>query len=174
MNTLIRLFVVAVLMTAAGQGWANPQTSDFSSASKAFVEGSKCGTPKLLGEGKDHGEMQSCVMGDGRTVVWEIEKSRTDESVHRIRFTWFDFGVDDPTEAKVIKPHIDEFEAGEKLDAFLDAYAPCLKDRMRDNFFESVAGDGRNKDGMRVSVKHFNNPSLVERVVEIYPSTSVD
>jgi hypothetical protein len=172
MNTYIRLAVAFGLFALNSLALASPKTGDFAAALDAFVERSSCGEPKLLPAGKDHGEMASCVIGNGRTVVWEIEKSSSDDSVQRIRFTWFDFAVDDPTEAKRLSPHVDQAEAGDMLDAFLDVYAPCAKQQLRDGFYSGKATKTRNEDGLAVEVQHFHNPSLVERVVVLYPSSS--
>lgn len=116
--------------------------------------------------------MASCVTGAAGTVVYEIEKSSADDSVQRIRFTWFDFAVDDPTEAKKLSPHVDQAEAQRMLDAFLDVYAPCVKQQMSEGFYGGEAIQARNRDGLAVEVQHFHNSSLVERVVLLYPSTS--
>jgi len=172
MKTYIRLTAALVLFALHGLAWAGPQTGDCDRAFDALVEQSNCGEPKLLPAGKDQGEMASCVIGDGRTVVWEIEKSSSDGGVQRIRFTWFDFVVEDPTEAKLLSPHVDQADAGQMLDAFLEVYAPCAKQRLRDGFYSGEATQVRNQDGLAVEVRHFHNPSLVERVVVLYPSTS--
>ena len=177
MKTTIRLAITSMLLLVSGIGAANPQiatpqTGDYVSARDAFVKHSQCGTPKLLPPGKDHGEMASCVIGNGGTVVWEIEKSMTDDSVQRIRFTWFDFAVDDPTEAKRLAPHVDKEEAEVMLDAFLEVYAPCAVQQLREGFYDGNAARVKNQDGLAVEVRHFHNPSLVERVVVLYPSAS--
>jgi len=149
--------------------WASPHIADFETAHQAFVERSGCGAAKTLPQSDRHGFMANCVTGDGRTVVWELEKSRDDESVHRIRFTWFDFAVNDPTEAKRFAPGVDKHEAERMVDVFLETYAPCIKDKVRDGFFGQAGLEERNATGHQVAVKHFHNPSLVERVIEIRP-----
>jgi len=124
--TIINRFAAFVALIAiSAPGWTSPQTADFAAARDAFVEHSRCGEPKQLAPGKDHGEMATCVIGHGGTVVWEVEKSMTDDKVQRIRFTWFDFAVDDPTEAKRLAPHVDSVEAEQMLDAIKGA--PLLK-----------------------------------------------
>ncbi len=172
MNLILRLAVVLALFATNGVARANPHTGDYVDARDAFLAHSKCGVPRLLPAGKDHGEMASCVTGAAGTVVYEIEKSSADDSVQRIRFTWFDFAVDDPTEAKKLSPHVDQAEAQRMLDAFLDVYAPCVKQQMSEGFYGGEAIQARNRDGLAVEVQHFHNSSLVERVVLLYPSTS--
>jgi len=166
------LVAALALFASNGPALADPKTDNYETAFEAFVEQSNCGEPKRLPAGKDHGEMASCVIGNGRTVVWEIEKSPSDDSVQRIRFTWFDFAVEDPTEEKRLSPHVDHAEAELTLDAFLEVYAPCAKQELRDGFYSGEATRVRNEDGLAVEVRHFHNPSLVERVVVLYPSTS--
>lgn len=165
----IKILIILAFLGLSSQGWSKPQTGDFETARDAFVENSQCKGHKALSAGKDHGDMSSCVMGDGRTVVWEVEKAQRGKKVQRIRFTWFDFAVDDPTEQKRIAPHVDQDEAERMVDAFLDTYAPCKKDSLKADFFGRDERETRNLAGDRVAVQHFHNPSLVERVIEIRP-----
>lgn len=169
MNLKTYLLGIVLMVSAAGIS-AMPQTANFDNARNAFVERSGCGNAKSLEASDRHGEMSSCIIGNGRTVVWELEKARDDNGIQRIRFTWFDFGVDDPTEAKRIAPHVDQDEAERMVDAFLDTYAPCVKDQVRDGFFGEDDLQAKNSKGFKVAVQHFRNPSLVERVIEIRPT----
>lgn len=168
----LRIAAALLLFAISSGAWATPKTDSFSTARDAFLEKSGCTSAKHLPAGKDHGDMSTCVMGSGRTVVWEVEKAPDSDTIQRIRFTWFDFGVHDPSENKVISPHVDQAEAELMVDAFLETYAPCRKASLTEGFFGTGADATKNRDGDHISVEHFHNPSLVERVILVRPDTA--
>ena len=165
------IFTTLLLLGVQSISQGGSRLDDFDNAKTAFAAKSECTNPKVLGASYDHGDLANCVMGDSRTVVYELEKSRKDEQVQRAKITWFDFAVQNPTGVRQYTPHGDRSDAERYLGVFLETYAPCRKAEVEANFFGGKGCECDIQDGAyKISVQQFDNPSLTERTVEIRPN----
>ncbi len=165
------IFVTLLLLGVQLISQGGSRLDDFDQAKTAFSAKSECSNPKVLGASYDHGDLANCVMGDTRTVVYELEKSRKDEQVQRAKITWFDFDTQNPTGVRQYAPHGDRSDAARYLGDFLATYAPCRKTEVEENFFGDKGCECDIQDGAyRISVQQFDIPSLTERTVEIRPN----
>jgi hypothetical protein len=147
---------------------AEPRLASFGEAKAAFEEHSGCVIQSILAPSYDHGELANCVLGESRSIVYELEKNSSGDGVKKAKITWFDFAAEPAVAAQRYRPHADRGDAERSLAAFADAYAPCQKERLQDSFFNGAACQCHSADGkFAISVYQFDNPSLTERSVEI-------
>jgi len=170
MNTKL-VFTLLLLLGIHSISLAASELDDFDTAKSAFSAKSGCSQPKVLEASYDHGDLANCVLGDSRTVVYELEKSRQTTQVQRAKITWFDFAAQNPTGVRQYAPHGDRDNARRYLGDFLQAYAPCRRAEVEEHFFSGQGCECDIQDGTySISVHKFNNPSLTERSVEIRPN----
>lgn len=167
MNRLKRGFFL-LLMGLAANAAAASDLASFDSAKTAFEENSGCAMSGVLPASYDHGDLANCVIGESRTVVYELEKSTSSEDVKKAKITWFDFGIEPDLSKNDYRVHGDSEVAAQSVEAFVDAYAPCQKEKLQASFFNGEGCQCETADGkFDVIVYQFENPSLTERSVEI-------